>query len=138
TKAAKEASKIGQVEIVASSSDKNYTYIPKDFSVPSDATYFHYTSNNTIYGTEVFEKPQVNLPTVVDMSSDILSRVINVADYDIIYAGAQKNMGPAGGTLGIVKNAIPGKTGRTSPARFEYQAHARAGYRSTTPPASAI
>src|SRR5690606_22871337 len=84
TKAAKEASKIGQVEIVASSYDKNYTYIPKAFSVPSDATYFHYTSNNTIYGTEVFEKPQVNLPTVVDMSSDILSRVINVADYDII------------------------------------------------------
>ena len=134
TKAAKEASKIGQVEIVASSSDKNYTYIPKDFSVPSDATYFHYTSNNTIYGTEVFEKPQVNLPTVVDMSSDILSRVINVADYDIIYAGAQKNMGPAGVTLVIVKNAILGKTGRTLPTIFDYQAHAKAGSLFNTPP----
>ncbi|MCC2600588.1 3-phosphoserine/phosphohydroxythreonine transaminase [Sphingobacterium sp. FBM7-1] len=138
TKAAKEASKIGQVEIVASSSDKNYTYIPKDFSVPSDATYFHYTSNNTIYGTEVFEKPQVNLPTVVDMSSDILSRVINVADYDIIYAGAQKNMGPAGVTLVIVKNAILGRTGRTLPTIFDYQAHAKAGSLFNTPPVFSI
>src|SRR5690606_31102362 len=138
TKAAKEASKIGQVEIVASSSDKNYTYIPKEFSVPADASYFHYTSNNTIYGTEVFEKPNVNLPTVVDMSSDILSRVINVADYDLIYAGAQKNMGPAGATLVIVKNDILGKTGRTIPSIFDYQAHAKAGSLYNTPPVFSI
>jgi len=138
TKAAKEASKIGQVEIVASSSDKNYTYIPKEFSVPADAAYFHYTSNNTIYGTEVFEKPNVNLPTVVDMSSDILSRVINVADYDLIYAGAQKNMGPAGVTLVLVKNDILGKTGRIMPSIFDYQAHAKAESLYNTPPVFSI
>lgn len=138
TKAAKEASKIGEVEIVASSSDKNYTYIPKEFSVPADAAYFHYTSNNTIYGTEVFETPDINLPIVVDMSSDILSRVINVADYDLIYAGAQKNMGPAGVTLVIVKNDILGKTGRTIPSIFDYQTHAKAESLYNTPPVFSI
>ncbi|NGM66796.1 3-phosphoserine/phosphohydroxythreonine transaminase [Sphingobacterium sp. SGR-19] len=138
TKAAKEASKIGEVEIVASSSDKNYTYIPKKFSVPADAAYFHYTSNNTIYGTEVFETPDINLPIVVDMSSDILSRVINVADYDLIYAGAQKNMGPAGVTLVIVKNDILGKTGRTIPSIFDYQTHAKAESLYNTPPVFSI
>ena len=138
SKAAKEASKVGQVDIVASSSDRNYTYIPKAFSVPSDAAYFHYTSNNTIYGTEVFEKPRVNIPTVVDMSSDILSRVINVSDYDLIYAGAQKNMGPAGVTLVIVKNDILGKAGRTIPAILDYEAHAKAGSLYNTPPVFSI
>src|SRR5690606_15462567 len=138
TKAAKEASKFGTVEIVASSSDKNYTYIPKDFTVPSDATYFHYTSNNTIYGTEVFDKPQTSIPTVVDMSSDILSRVINVADFDLIYAGAQKNMGPAGVTLVIVKNDILGKSGKTIPTIFDYQSHAKAGSMYNTPPVYSI
>ncbi|WP_437919795.1 3-phosphoserine/phosphohydroxythreonine transaminase [Sphingobacterium sp. LRF_L2] len=138
SKAAKEASKLGNVEIVASSSDKNYNYIPKDFAVPADATYFHYTSNNTIYGTEIFEKPAVNIPTVVDMSSDIFSRVINVEDYDLIYAGAQKNMGPAGATLVIVKNDILGKSGRTIPTIFDYQAHAKAGSMYNTPPVFSI
>lgn len=138
SKAAKEASKLGTVEIVASSSDKNYTYIPKDFTVPADATYFHYTSNNTIYGTEIFEKPKVNIPTVVDMSSDILSRVINVADFDIIYAGAQKNMGPAGVTLVIVKNDLLGKSARVIPSIFDYQQHAKAGSMYNTPPVYSI
>lgn len=138
SKAAKEASKLGTVEIVASSSDKNYTYIPKDFTVPADATYFHYTSNNTIYGTEIFEKPNVNIPTVVDMSSDILSRVINVADFDIIYAGAQKNMGPAGVTLVIVKNDLLGKSARVIPSIFDYQQHAKAGSMYNTPPVYSI
>lgn len=138
TKAAKEASKIGNIEIVASSSDKNYTYIPKDFSVPADAAYFHYTSNNTIFGTEIFEKPDVSVPTVVDMSSDILSRTIRIADYDLIYAGAQKNMGPAGVTLVIVKDDILGKTGRTLPSIFDYQAHAKAGSLYNTPPVFSI
>ncbi|MFD1770006.1 3-phosphoserine/phosphohydroxythreonine transaminase [Sphingobacterium suaedae] len=138
SKAAKEASKLGNVEIVASSSDKNYTYIPQGFSVPSDAAYFHFTSNNTIYGTEIFEKPAVGIPTVVDMSSDILSRVINVADYDLIYAGAQKNMGPAGVTLVIVKNELFGKSGRTVPTIFDYQAHAKAGSMYNTPPVYSI
>lgn len=138
SKAAKEASNLGQVEIVASSSDKNYTYIPKDFIVPADASYFHYTSNNTIYGTEIFDKPNVSIPTVVDMSSDILSRVINVADFDLIYAGAQKNMGPAGVTLVIVKNDLLGKSGRRIPSIFDYQAHAKAGSMYNTPPVYSI
>ncbi|GHE34505.1 3-phosphoserine/phosphohydroxythreonine transaminase [Sphingobacterium griseoflavum] len=138
TKAAKEASKLGNVEIVASSADKNYTYIPKNFAVPADAAYFHYTSNNTIYGTEIFEKPIVPIPTVVDMSSDILSRVIDVADFDLIYAGAQKNMGPAGVTLVIVKNELLGKSGRVIPSIFDYQQHAKAGSMYNTPPVYSI
>lgn len=138
SKAAKEATKLGAVEIVASSADRNYSYIPKVFSVPTDAAYFHYTSNNTIYGTEIFQVPAVDIPVVVDMSSDILSRSINVADYDLIYAGAQKNMGPAGVTLVIVKNDILAKSGRTIPAIFDYQAHALAGSMYNTPPVFAI
>jgi len=138
TKAAKEAKKLGQVEIVASSSDKNYTYIPKDYSIPADATYFHFTSNNTIYGTEVFETPQTNLPVVVDMSSDILSRKIDVSEFDLIYAGAQKNMGPAGVTLVIIKDELFGKSGRTNPTIFEYEAHAKAGSMYNTPPVFSI
>lgn len=138
TKAAKEAKKLGQVEIVASSSDKNYTYIPKDYSIPADAAYFHFTSNNTIYGTEVFETPQTNLPVVVDMSSDILSRKIDVSEFDLIYAGAQKNMGPAGVTLVIIKDELFGKSGRTNPTIFEYEAHAKAGSMYNTPPVFSI
>lgn len=138
SKAAKEAKKLGQVDIVASSSDQNYTYIPKDYSIPADAAYFHFTSNNTIYGTEVFETPKANIPVVVDMSSDILSRTINVADYDLIYAGAQKNMGPAGVTLVIIKDELFGKSGRTIPTIFEYEAHAKAGSMYNTPPVFSI
>ena len=138
TKAAKEAKKLGQVEIVASSSDKNYTYIPKDYSIPADAAYFHFTSNNTIYGTEVFETPRTNLPIVVDMSSDILSRKIDVSEYDLIYAGAQKNMGPAGVTLVIIKDELFGRSGRTIPTIFEYEAHAKAGSMYNTPPVFSI
>ncbi len=138
SKAAKEATKLGNVEIVASSSDKNYSYIPKVFTVPTDAAYFHYTSNNTIYGTEIFQVPQVNVPIVVDMSSDILSRTVDVADYDLIYAGAQKNMGPAGVTLVIVKNDILSKSGRSIPSIFDYQAHALAGSMYNTPPVFSI
>ncbi|WP_313189313.1 3-phosphoserine/phosphohydroxythreonine transaminase [Sphingobacterium sp.] len=138
TKAAKEAKKVGQVEIVASSSDKNYNYIPKDFVVPSDAAYFHYTSNNTIYGTEVFEKPSTSVTTVVDMSSDILSRTINVSDFGLIYAGAQKNMGPAGVTLVIIKDDLFAKSGRTIPTIFDYEAHAKAGSMYNTPPVFSI
>lgn len=138
SKAAKEAKNFGAVEIVASSADENYNYIPKHYSVAADATYFHYTSNNTIYGTEVFERPQVSIPIVVDMSSDILSREINVAEYDLIYAGAQKNMGPAGATLVIVKDALLGKTDRTIPAIFDYRSHAKAGSMYNTPPVFSI
>ncbi len=138
SKAAKEAKNFGQIEIVGSSKDSNYTYIPKDFEIPADATYFHYTSNNTIYGTEIFEKPKTSIPTVVDMSSDILSREINVADFDLIYAGAQKNMGPAGVTLVIVKNDLLGKSGRTVPSIFNYNEHIKAGSMYNTPPVYSI
>ena len=138
SKAAKEAKNIGQVEIVASSSDKNYTYIPKGFEIPADAAYFHYTSNNTIYGTEVFEKPKTAVPTVVDMSSDIFSRAIDVTEFDVIYVGAQKNMGPAGVTLVIIKDEILGKTGRTIPTIFDYQSHIKGGSMYNTPPVYSI
>ncbi len=138
TKAAKEAKKLGQVDVVASSSDKNYNYVPKNISVPTDAAYFHYTSNNTIYGTEVFEKPQTTVSTVVDMSSDILSRVIDVSEFDLIYAGAQKNMGPAGVTLVIVKDEILGKSGRVLPTMLDYEPHIKAESMYNTPPVFSI
>ncbi|WP_353183497.1 3-phosphoserine/phosphohydroxythreonine transaminase [Parapedobacter lycopersici] len=138
SKAIKEAKKIGEVAVVASSSDANYNYIPKAYSVPSDAAYFHYTSNNTIYGTEIFETPKTNVPIVADMSSDILSRNINVADFGLIYAGAQKNMGPAGVTLAIVKEELLGKTGRTLPTIFDYQPHIAAKSLYNTPPVYSI
>jgi len=138
SKAAKEAKRIGQVEVVASSSDKNYSYVPKDYLIPSDSSYFHYTSNNTIYGTEVFEKPKTSVPNVVDMSSDILSRTIDVSEFSLIYAGAQKNMGPAGVTLVIIKDELFGKSGRTLPTIFEYEAHAKAGSMYNTPPVFSI
>jgi phosphoserine aminotransferase len=138
TKAAKEAKKIGQIDIVASSSDQNYSYIPKDFVIPSESSYFHYTSNNTIYGTEVFHKPNTSVPTVVDMSSDILSRTIDVSEFDLIYAGAQKNMGPAGVTLVVIKDELFGKSGKTIPTIFDYESHAKAGSMYNTPPVFSI
>lgn len=138
TKAIKEAQTLGTIQVVASSKEANYTYIPKVYEIPSDAAYFHYTSNNTIYGTELFETPSSTVPLVSDMSSDILSRKINVADYGLIYAGAQKNMGPAGITLVIVKNDILGKTDRDLPSIFDYRKHAEAGSLYNTPPVYAI
>lgn len=138
TKAAKEARNVGQIEIIASSSDKNYSYIPKDYTIPADAAYFHFTSNNTIYGTELFDLPKTDVPVVVDMSSDIFSRVIDVSEYDLIYAGAQKNMGPAGVTLVIVKDEILGKVNRTIPSIFDYKAHINAGSMYNTPPTFAV
>lgn len=138
TKAIKEARKVGEVKIVASSSDQNYTYVPKDFVIPSDADYFHFTSNNTIYGTEVFDIPQSSIPVAVDMSSDIFSRKIDVSEYGLIYAGAQKNVGPAGLTLAIVKDEILGKSGRTLPSILDYEAHIKAGSLYNTPPVYSI
>lgn len=112
--AIKEAKKVGvDVNVLASSEDKNFIYIPKNYDIPSDLDYFHFTSNNTIFGTQFKEFPKTTLPLVCDMSSDIFSKEINVADFDIIYAGAQKNLGPAGATLYIVKDEILGKS--TSP-----------------------
>jgi len=137
-KAMKEAKYFGNVEVVASSKDSNFTYIPKHFTIPADAAYFHMTSNNTIYGTQSQTFPKSPVPVVCDMSSDIFSRKINVADFGIIYAGAQKNMGPAGATLVIIKDEILGKSGRKIPAMFNYQTQIEGGSMYNTPPCFAI
>jgi len=109
--AIKEAKKVGvDVSVLASSEDKNFNYIPKDYTIPSDLDYVHFTSNNTIYGTQYKQIPQTDLPLVCDMSSDIFSQVIDVSKFDLIYAGAQKNLGPAGATLYIIKDEHLGKT----------------------------
>lgn len=138
TKAIKEASKLGQIEVVASSSDQNYTYIPKDYTVSDDLAYFHITTNNTIYGTEIFEDLTVNVPLVADMSSDIFSRRVDVSKYALIYAGAQKNLGPAGMGLVIVKEDILGKTDRVIPSIFDYRSHIANKSMYNTPPVFAI
>src|SRR5690606_34249605 len=100
--AIKEAKKLGNVNVIASSEDKNFNYIPKNYQIPSDADYVHYTSNNTIFGTQFKSFPESNIPVLCDMSSDIFSKPIDVSKYACIYAGAQKNLGPAGSTLYIV------------------------------------
>jgi len=123
TKALKEAKLLGDIEVVASSKDKNYNYIPKNYSIPTDADYFHCTSNNTIFGTQLKSFPTTDSLLVCDMSSDIFSRQLDFSQFDLIYAGAQKNMGPAGTTLVVVKNDILGKTGRTIPSMLDYQIH---------------
>jgi phosphoserine aminotransferase len=137
-KAIKEVASFGKVNVVASAKDANYTFIPKDFTIPEDSAYFHYTSNNTIYGTELFEVPQTNVPVVCDMSSDIMSRVIDVSKFDLIYAGAQKNIGPAGLTVVIVKDEILGRIDRKIPSMLDYKVHAEAGSMYNTPPVFSI
>ena len=134
-KAMKEAKLFGDVEVVASSEDKNYTYIPKNYIVPADVDYFHYTTNNTIYGTEIRKDPEVgNVRLVADMSSDIFSRPIDVAKYDVIYAGAQKNLAPAGVTIVIVKEDALGKVSRPIPTMLNYKTHVDKGSMFNTPP----
>lgn len=137
-KALKEAKLFGTVNIVASSKDANYTFIPKGYSIPSDAKYFHCTSNNTIYGTQMQEFPKSPIPVVCDMSSDIMSRVVNVADFDLIYAGAQKNIGPAGSTVVIVNEEILGKVDRKITSMLDYKIHIEGGSMYNTPPVFAI
>src|SRR5690606_31795494 len=136
--ALKEARFFGEVDVVASSKDKNYTYVPKEYVIPGDATYFHYTSNNTIFGTELFSTPKSAVPVVCDMSSDILSRKIDVSEFGLIYAGAQKNVGPAGLTIVIVKDELLGKTGKAIPSIFDYRSHIKAGSMFNTPPVFSI
>ncbi|WP_130735028.1 3-phosphoserine/phosphohydroxythreonine transaminase [Flavobacterium sp. J27] len=121
--AIKEAKAFGETLIVASSKEANYNYIPKEYSIPTDADYFHCTSNNTIFGTQLKSFPTTSIPVVCDMSSDIFSRTIDFSKFDLIYAGAQKNMGPAGTTLVVVKEEILGKTGRTIPNILNYEQH---------------
>lgn len=137
-KAIKEAKNFGEVVEVASSADANYTFIPKEYEVPSDADYFHYTSNNTIFGTELRKAPEVGVPLVSDMSSDIFSYPIDVSKYICIYGGAQKNLAPAGLTFVIVKNDAVGKTGRAIPTMLNYQTHIDAGSMFNTPPVMPI
>jgi len=138
SKAIKEARLFGNVEVVASSKDKNYTYIPKNFRIPSDAAYFHYTTNNTIEGTEMFLVPETNVPLVADMSSDILSRVLDFNRFTLIYAGAQKNIGAAGVNMVVVRKDILGKVNRKLPGMMDYRQHIEAGSMLNTPPVFAI
>ncbi len=134
SKAIKEAKLFGEVEVVASSKDKNYTYIPKDYTVPADVDYFHYTSNNTIYGTEIRKDPDVPVRMICDMSSDIFSRPVDVAKYDLIYAGAQKNLAPSGVTICIVKDDALGHVDRVIPTMLKYKTHVDKGSMFNTPP----
>ena len=137
-KAIKEAKFFGQVDIVASSSDKNFTYVPKNFSIPADADYFHITTNNTIYGSELHTDIDSPVPLVADMSSDILSRPVDVSKYAIIYGGAQKNIGPAGVTVVIIREDILGKMDRPIPTMLDYRTHIKEGSLFNTPPCFAI
>lgn len=122
-KAIKEARLFGEVDVVASSKDKNFNYIPKGYKIPKDADYFHCTSNNTIFGTQMKRFPTTSVPLVCDMSSDIFSRQMDFSKFDLIYAGAQKNMGPAGTTLVIIKDDILGKVTRKIPSMLDYKQH---------------
>ncbi|MDR0836564.1 MAG: 3-phosphoserine/phosphohydroxythreonine transaminase [Tannerella sp.] len=134
SKAIKEAKIFGEVVVVASSKDKNYTYIPKNYAVPEDSDYFHFTTNNTIYGSQIHEIPQVNVPLVADMSSDIFSRPIDVSKYDAIYAGAQKNLAPSGVTIAIVRKDALNKVERPLPTMLNYATHVEKDSMFNTPP----
>lgn len=134
-KAIKEAKKLGEVDIVASSEDKNFNYVPKGYTIPSDADFFHITTNNTIFGTQMHDIPACNVPLIADMSSDIFSKKIDASNFDIIYAGAQKNLGPAGATLYIVKDEVLGQSGRDIPSMLDLQVHASKDSMFNTPPA---
>jgi len=132
--AIKEAKKIGNVDVVGSSKEQNYSFIPKDYKVGSEYDYFHCTSNNTIYGTQMKSFPEVDTLMVCDMSSDIFSRELDFSKFDVIYAGAQKNMGPAGVTLVVVKKEILGNTGRDIPSYLDWSLHIAKESMFNTPP----
>lgn len=131
--AIKEAKSFGETFVVASSKAENYNNIPKNFVVPADSNYFHCTSNNTIFGTQMKSFPDGDVPLVCDMSSDIFSRVLDFSKFDLIYAGAQKNMGPAGTTLIIIKESVLGNSGRVIPSMLDYQKHIAAESMYNTP-----
>ncbi|MHB1119028.1 MAG: 3-phosphoserine/phosphohydroxythreonine transaminase [Bellilinea sp.] len=133
-KAYKEAKLFGTVEVVASSEDKNFTYIPKEYQIPADADYFHITTNNTIYGTEILTDLDSPVPLVADMSSDIFSRQMNVSKYGLIYGGAQKNFAPAGVTFVIVREDLLGKVSRPLPSMVDYRTHVKDNSLFNTPP----
>jgi len=137
-KAIKEARLFGDIVEVASSQEDNFKYIPKGFEIPSDLDYLHLTSNNTIYGTQFKEFPKTDVPLVCDMSSDIFSRQLDFSQFDLIYAGAQKNMGPAGTTLVVVKEDILGKVSRKIPSMMDYSVHIAKDSMFNTPPVFAV
>ncbi|SEA31882.1 3-phosphoserine/phosphohydroxythreonine transaminase [Bizionia paragorgiae] len=137
-KAIKEARIYDDIYEVASSKQANYNYIPKGYDIPSDYDYFHCTSNNTIFGTQMKSFPKTDIPMVCDMSSDIFSRVIDYSQFDLIYAGAQKNLGPAGTTLVIVKEDILGKVSRKIPSMMDYKVHIDKSSMFNTPPVFAV
>jgi phosphoserine aminotransferase len=134
TRAYKEACLFGPVEVVASSEDKNFTYIPKNFTIPTDADYFHLTTNNTIFGTELLQDLDSPVPLIADMSSDIFSRQVDVSKYGMIYGGAQKNLAPAGLTFVIVKDSLLGKVSRPLPKMIDYRTHIKNNSLYNTPP----
>ncbi|MFI2743609.1 3-phosphoserine/phosphohydroxythreonine transaminase [Zhouia sp. PK063] len=138
SKALKEAKLFGEVVEAASSKDQNFNYIPKGYTIPSDADYFHITTNNTIFGTQVKEIPTTNVPLIADMSSDIFSRKLDFSKFDLIYAGAQKNMGPAGATLVVIKEDILGKVDRVIPSMLDYKVHIEKESMFNTPPVFAV
>ena len=133
-KAIAEAKLWGEVEVIASSEDRNFTYYPKGFKIPADVDYLHITSNNTIRGTEIFEDLDSPVPMIADMSSDIFSRPVDVSKYDVIYAGAQKNLAPAGVTLIIVRTDALGNVDRPIPTMLNYKTHVEKGSMFNTPP----
>ncbi|RED45859.1 3-phosphoserine/phosphohydroxythreonine transaminase [Seonamhaeicola aphaedonensis] len=137
-KAIKEARIYDDIYEVASSKEANYNYIPKGYEIPEDYDYFHCTSNNTIYGTQMKEFPNSPIPVACDMSSDIFSRSLDFTKFDIIYAGAQKNMGPAGTTLVVVKEDVLGKVSRKIPSMMDYKVHIDKGSMFNTPPVFAV
>ena len=137
-KALKEAKGLGEAFAVASSADKNYNYIPKGYEIPKDLDYFHITTNNTIYGTEIKEDIDCPVPLIADMSSDILSRRVDVSKYAMIYGGAQKNAGPAGVTFAIVKKDALGKVSRYIPTMLDYRTHIDKLSMFNTPPVFGI
>lgn len=133
-KAIKEAKLFGEVDVIASSKDANYTFIPKEYNIPADADYLHITTNNTIYGTELRKDIDSPIPLVADMSSDIFSRKIDISKYNVIYAGAQKNLAPSGVTIVIVKEDALGKVERVIPTMLDYKTHISKGSMFNTPP----
>ncbi len=133
-KAIKEAKLFGEVDVVGSSEDRNFNYIPKGYAIPQDADYFHITTNNTIYGTEIREDIDSPVPLVADMSSDIFSRPVDVSKYAIIYGGAQKNLAPSGVTFVIVRHDVLGKVDRNIPTMLNYQTHIEKESMFNTPP----
>ena len=137
-KALKEAQGLGNAIAVASSADKNYSYIPKGYVIPEDLDYFHITTNNTIYGTEIKEDLDCPVPLIADMSSDILSRKVDVSKYELIYGGAQKNAGPAGVSFAIIRKDSLGKVSRCIPTMLDYRVHIDKGSMFNTPPVFSI